>query len=521
VIDLLSPEALPFLGLYAETHYRFPLFPFSRYFRREPEIIFDAPHRLQPGLPLPVTLIIKDANHFPIELEEVVLTGHSTDGATISTRFPINRPMECTFWYAIYDFDLQSLAPGWVEIDCSLIFKNRGRRRVIRNDNHVGLSHAPLKVFHAEDPLPLFPGWQAGELHCHTSYGPDYVEFGAPLEAIQRTSQAIGLSWAALTDHSYNLDDLQDDYLRQDPELIKWQLLQEEALRLSQNGSVTLLPGEELTVRNSQGRNVHLIILGNKDFLHGSGDGAEEWLRTRSEWSISEALKQISPEAFAVAAHPLVPTPPLEWLLVGRGEWHEDDLSLPRLDGWQIANGSWGVDFERGYELWKTKLRSGRIVPIFAGNDAHGNFNRFRQVRLPMLKLWEHDRNLFGKFRTLVKTDARKPAEILQALKHSPVVISDGPALELLHEGNSAVVRWKTTPEFGTVQSLSVIEGLDGTEINVAHGFSSTNLASADGEFQFRTKGRYVRAELQSTTKAGQHFRALAIASNPEIASAS
>ncbi len=511
--DLL-PTALPLIGLYAETHYRFPLLPFSRYFRREPEIIFDAPHRLQPGLALPVTLIIKDAQRFPIDLEEVVLTGFSSDGGKVSARFPMNRPMESAFWFAIYDLDLQSLPPGMVNIDCSLIFKNRGKRRIVRNDNHPGLSHAALKVYRAADPLPILPGWQAGELHCHTSFGPDYVEFGAPLEAIRRTSEAIGLTWAALTDHSYNLDDLPDNYLKTDPELIKWRLLQEEAERLSRNSPVTLLPGEEVTVRNSRGRNVHLIILGNKEFIPGSGDSAERWLRTRSELSIPEALDSISPDAFAAAAHPLAPTPPLEWLLVGRGEWGSDDLAHPRLDGWQIANGSWDRGFERGYHRWKESLVAGRNVPIFAGNDAHGNFNRFRQVRLPMLSLHEHDRNLFGKFRTFVKTDARQPEEILNALKHSPVTLSDGPALGFEAQDGIGVVRWKSTPEFGDVQSLMLIIGKNGTEEAVPHGLSKLELSAASGERRFRFDGAYVRVEIRTRTNNGLHYRALTGAVN-------
>ncbi len=517
--DLLLPTTLPLFGLYAETHYRFPLIPFSRYYRREPEIIFDAPHRVQPGLPLPVTLMIKDAHLFPIDLEEVILTGVSPDGGKVSARFAINRPMDCVFWYGIYNLDISTLPPGLVLVDCALSFKNRGRQRIVHNDNHVGLSHAPMQVYRADDPLPLFPGWQAGELHCHTSYGPDYVEFGAPLEAIQRTSESIGLGWAALTDHSYNLDDLPNDYLRQDPDLLKWRLLHEEAEHLSKGASVTLLPGEEVTVRNSKGRNVHLIILGNEEFLHGSGDGAEKWFRTRSELSIKEALTRISEGSFAVAAHPLVPTPPLEWLLVGRGIWSPEDLAHPRLDGWQIANGSWSVDFARGYKLWQEKLNEGRLTPIFAGNDAHGNFNCFRQVRLPMVSLWEHNRNLFGKFRTLVKTDSREVVGILEALKHAPVVISDGPAIELSIEAGIGAVRWKTTTEFGAVQSLNIFAAIDGKETAIAHGLSSTQLSSSSGQAIFPSNGRYIRAELITETKSGSHFRAIGILTSTQNSS--
>jgi len=509
MIDDLLKTSLPLLGLYAETHYRFPLFPFSRYYRREPEIIFDAPHRLEPGMALPVTLMIKDANRFPIELIEVILCAKSPHGEAITSRFPLNRFMECTFWYGIYDLDLSSLPPGMVEVNCSLVFKNRGKSRVVHNDNHIGLSNSPLRVYIAADPLPLLPGWQAGELHCHTSYGADYVEFGAPLEAIQRTSEAIGLGWAALTDHSYNLDDLPDDYLRQDPELIKWELLHEEASRLSAGAKVTLLPGEELTVRNSVGRNVHLIILGNREFLHGSGDGAEKWFRTRSEFSIAEALAKITPDAVAIAAHPMVSTPQLEWLLVGRGEWSAEDLSHPRLDGWQIANGSWRPDFERGYSHWQNDCAAGNERRIYAGNDAHGNFNRFRQVRLPMLKLWEHNSNLFGKLRTHLKTPLKTAPGLLNALKTAPVAISDGPAIELVQEGTVGTLYWKTTAEFGSINRITLYERCNGSLKLITTELPSGSYAQMEGKHSFSTQGDFIIARVTTRTLDGVPSRAV------------
>ena len=52
---------LPGAVLYAEMHYRWWPLP-SRYFRKEPEILADAPRRVEPGQPLPLLLLVKDAN---------------------------------------------------------------------------------------------------------------------------------------------------------------------------------------------------------------------------------------------------------------------------------------------------------------------------------------------------------------------------------------------------------------------------------------------------------------------------
>ena len=54
-------QLAPLLGMYAETHFRFWI-PLSRYFQREPELIFDSPWRLEPGQPLTLFLVIKDAH---------------------------------------------------------------------------------------------------------------------------------------------------------------------------------------------------------------------------------------------------------------------------------------------------------------------------------------------------------------------------------------------------------------------------------------------------------------------------
>jgi hypothetical protein len=83
---LLLAGALLFF-LYAETHYHFRFAP-SLLYRRRPEIIADAPHRLEPGKALPVLLIIKDAHRFPVALQQV--------RAEISCR----RPVEHSFRFS-------------------------------------------------------------------------------------------------------------------------------------------------------------------------------------------------------------------------------------------------------------------------------------------------------------------------------------------------------------------------------------------------------------------------------------
>ena len=70
---LFSESVLPFIPiifLYAELHYRFKWIG-SRYYKKEPEILSDIPLRIEPGEKLPIIIIIKDANLYPIILNNI------------------------------------------------------------------------------------------------------------------------------------------------------------------------------------------------------------------------------------------------------------------------------------------------------------------------------------------------------------------------------------------------------------------------------------------------------------------
>ncbi len=510
-------ELMPLIGLYAETHYRFRFFPFSLYYRRQPEIIFDAPIRIEPNQTIPVSLIIKDADKFPVELVEVRIAT-TCNGQSLSRQFKLDTPIKSPFWHKIFELDVSQLPFGIVSVDSVALVRNRKRFITVHQDNHTGLSHAPLKVLKAVDPLPNLSGWYSGELHCHTSYGTDQVEFGAPLPMYQRTAEAMGLSWVALTDHSYNLDDSLDNYLLNDPTAPKWELLREEAAKLNSTGSVQLIPGEELSCRSDEGRNIHMVILGDQKFLHGTGDDAQDWLKVKSEHSVKNALARIHLNTFAVAGHPFVKIPFLEKLLVNRGEWQSSDLYTSRLDGWQMLNGQWGDEFNRGLTEWGKALDTGRRINIFAGNDAHGNFNRFRQVKLPMVKLWEQKRHLFGRVTTRVKVnDQLSPETIISNLKRGRVIISDGPMVELkvvqnekehgsgdevsLKDGGELLVCYLSTPEFGKVTSLSFISKNRQQKLSIPNDYGGKIKLPLEGN-------QYIRIEMVTHTESGEEHRA-------------
>ncbi len=72
---------------YVEVHFR-PWFTPNLMYTKQPEIVFDAPSRIEPGCPIPVFIIIKDANLFPVQLETIVIQVVYEGGLERVARFP-------------------------------------------------------------------------------------------------------------------------------------------------------------------------------------------------------------------------------------------------------------------------------------------------------------------------------------------------------------------------------------------------------------------------------------------------
>lgn len=139
----------------------------------------------------------------------------------------------------------------------------------------------------------------------------------------------------------------------------------------------------------------------------------------------------LAPQALAFAAHPAVLTPYLESLLLGRGHWDLMDLQHDRLNGVQFWNAGRRYE-EEGLQQWRALLLQGRRVLAIAGSDAHGNFNRFRQITLPFVKMIEHHRHLFGSMRTAAYVEGKLQLDsLIAALRAGRACLTNGPLVDL------------------------------------------------------------------------------------------
>ena len=333
---------------------------------------------------------------------------------------------------------------------------------------------------------------QYGDLHYHTNLTEDMVEFGAPLKATLIAAQSIGLDFYCNTDHSYDLDDMPGSWKETDPTLEKWNNSRKEIDSLNKefSDSSFIIPSEELSLHNLDGRNIHALILNNPDFLPGSGDSAEEPFNFKSEYNTQNVNEGLEKDALCIAAHPFTPVPILQWFFFKRGKWKLNDVLQKNIAGLQILNGAIDIGFNEGMKFWINILLKGYHKFIYAGNDAHGNFNIYRQIKIPMVSLYEKKEQIFGQFRTGVYPIRKNDISAnIKALKEGNCFVTNAPLLNMTFHSDGSVylmgsdvnavngilnISVISTPEFGKIKKIVIKKGVIGEKKEIDY-FSIIN----------------------------------------------
>jgi len=456
---------------YAEIHYHLR-YLYPAYFRRQPEIIADLPRRLDLSISasLPLAVIIKDADKYPVFLESVTVLLHS-DGLKQTQEFSIKKQIKENWYSEIFPIDIAAFKPDCeVLINVEMIIKIRGKKKVINGDNFAGLSRKPFRTWLAEKVFDKPENWWAGDIHYHSNYTSDQVEFGADISTTKVMAMAQGLDWFCVTDHSYDLDDKVDDFLHNDADLPKWKMMREECRKLDFS-QCRIIAGEEVSIGNSKGSNVHLLALNEAEFITGHGDSAEIWFQNKPQHLLKEIKVKHNDQNLFIAAHPLEKVPLAQKLTLRRGNWDLKDYKQSGVNIMQLINSDEPREIEKAIKTWTEYLLKGEKLYICAGNDAHGNFNIMRQISFPFVTLWETHKQTFGNWVTLVNSATNEP---LDALRKGRMIVSNGPFLsftlsqldrhwqfgetcELRHATVSYDAR--TTPEYGEIETIYCYRG--------------------------------------------------------------
>jgi hypothetical protein len=145
---------IPILG-YLELHYKFPFFSFSRYFTKEPEIVADVPHRIKPGSPVPVSILVKDAHLFPITLKIINIKIKSQLNEVLNKEIRINDEINSKWWEKIIEFKIHpDLAIGSVNLWVTIHYDVRDQSRSIITHNVPTSSPYLLSTYLDYEDLP-------------------------------------------------------------------------------------------------------------------------------------------------------------------------------------------------------------------------------------------------------------------------------------------------------------------------------------------------------------------------------
>lgn len=507
---------------YAEIHYKLPGIP-SILYKKEPELVFDLPFRGEFGKDIPLFLFIKDAHLYPVNLLQLEVSVLYDDKETENLHYSIKKQSDARFqalsWYLPASAFSQV---GNCQVTAVLKYEVAGKRYSLQQDNYNGISHEPFRIYIAAAPLPQLPGLYWGDLHVHSNYTNDQIEFAASIRETAMCGKAVGMQFLAITDHSYDMDDFPEDYTRNDPELKKWQAFWQEVDQFNgDNDDFVVIGGEEVSAGNDRKENVHCLVMGNRTFYPGTGDGGERPLRNRPSLQLPELYQQVAakdPQSIIAAAHPFDVPPAAQRLLLNRGHWHSQDLFNEQLDYWQILNGRLDNFFQNGYRTWRKALLQRLKIGVLGGTDAHGNFNNFRQLTMPFYKMVKHHEQLLGQARTGIFLDEELTESALMSQLHRKrAIISTGPAAvmtgvseskvyhigEIAPAGSSLTLKLtvKSSDEFGPLTAVRLYQGNyeAGREEEIEFDEAKGQLTwEGEKQFQQGTSAGYFRLEVKT-----------------------
>jgi hypothetical protein len=435
---------------YAETHFKFKL-PSSFLFKKEPELLVDAPYQVLTNKHCPVFIISKDAHKFPHTIKEIRYHIQGP-GQSITKSVAINLFLDQAL--SLHKIPIEIPAnPGSYQVNIHLLYEDaRGKKKECINWNYSGIPSMPLIIQRLSHHLPWGQSWKAGEMHCHSSFTSDPIEFGAPIQAFHESAIANGLDFTCITDHSYNFQYDSTDYMRKIPTHKKWNAFQKELQKYSDD--VALISGEEISCGNSLKQNVHMLGFGMQNYVEGLGDGGRRWLNNKPTHSIAEAIER-SPDALHFAAHPKARIGTLERLLINRGIWSEKDI-LPGLHGLQFWNGSRDSGYYKGRKFWIEQLLQGKKLLPIGGNDAHGDLNRAVAINMPLISLKCHRAHIFGRVKSVVQSSTNQIQDLKEGFLEERMFCSDGPYLFM---PNANVVESTSSNDFGKLTKLYCFRG--------------------------------------------------------------
>lgn len=434
--------------------------------KNEPEVVADTITRTASTQEFPLMLLIRHTDRNPVILESIDVTVDSKDGKNLfMEKFQKDLKLKTLLWHENITVKLSAEYTGEAEVTVVFNLKSKhGDIKVVNNNTKKSMDNS-IKITMGAKPFPRLDGWYYGDTHFHTIYSDNQVEFGAPIDTSANMAEAYGVDWLVFTDHSFDLDDVEGDTTKNNPELERWNNMKtDSAIAAQSHPDLLVMTGEELSCGNKAGANVHMLVY-NSAFFPGNGDGYEG--SKTPDMTCEKAIENVSVTGATGAAHPVVELKSVEVYMINRGNWAEEDILAKGLNFDQ----AWNYTIkprQAGFDQWIQVLLTGRHMPLAGGTDAHGDFN-YQYSGWP-------ENVPFGGIRTAVKVDGALTVEsLVAAIRAGRMIATNGPFVMLaLVNGNMdraeigetikgpklmADVRALSSDEFGPISEINIFAG--------------------------------------------------------------
>ena len=467
------------------------------------DVVADVPWRIEPNKNIPLLLMVKDADYNNYLVYEIRIYddkfpygSESSDEDVLVETIDLSGSGDC--WGKTYlnidsDWYYTDEAGSIPELNPDDFTKDADGRIHI----HVKFDAATacdmlssdavfyIDLLSSDYYLPSLTNWYPGDVHYHTNYTENTVEFGFPTQPTVEAGKAIGLDWTTITDHSFDLD----SHMPSLDETWKWDQTGNDCKDVSDGGysdsEFRLIRGEEVSCTSSNGKFIHFLAYGITDVIKGEGanglwfagdedntdtDG-DGWDDHPTTHSLAEVIALVNDQGgFSYAAHPESHTAHED--ITERGIWTPEDYALEGYTGLQVWNTiNYNSARDSGIEVWRDLLLGGRKIFVSGGSDAHGDFSYTTTVLGDFT-------NAYGKVRTYVHAESFSEDGILDALENGHSIMSNGPLVTFMiineHDDTAIIgdeivgndlsfnIRYESTPEFGNVDHIYVYRGIIG-----------------------------------------------------------
>ncbi|MDO5575517.1 MAG: hypothetical protein Q4F84_00440 [Fibrobacter sp.] len=220
--------------------------------------------------------------------------------------------------------------------------------------------------------------------------------------------------------------------------------------------------------------------LGLNKFIAGTLDGARKNIVFNKQLTINQAIDEIHNQGgIAFAAHPGSNSGFLQFLFLHRGTWTQNDITH-NLDGFQGLNSGFDSSWHNAKLLWIKSLQSGLRLPLLGGNDAHGDFNRYRAISIPFVNIHEDFERFMGAGKTGIYGKIKSRNDILNCIRNGATFVTTGPYISINYTespDSCAISTTDITPnketlcvhavsscDSGTLQKVKIYSGTYGSE---------------------------------------------------------